>query len=121
MYAQLAEWHAEHGTKIEILLYPSDEFGGQELPEAEIPAFVQKQGLPITPLSGCTLMAKVKVNGPQADPLWQQLKSVFPGNVGWNFAGVFLVDKHGQPIGRFDAKKLGQLGTAIKAELADEA
>ena len=50
-----------------ILLFPSDEFGGQELPEAQIPAFVKGKGLP-TDGGGCHLMAKVRVNGPEAEP-----------------------------------------------------
>ena len=54
---QLANWHQSYGDKIEILLYPSDEFGAQELPSAQVPAFVAKQGLP-TEGGGCTLMEK---------------------------------------------------------------
>ena len=34
----------------------------------------------------------VKVNGPEADPAWKLAKSAFPGDIGWNFAGIFLFD-----------------------------
>lgn len=37
MYTQLSEWHRCHGARLAILLYPSDEFGEQELPAAQIP------------------------------------------------------------------------------------
>ena len=59
MYAQLAVWHAMYGGKVEMLLYPSDEFGGQELPSDQIANFVHSKGLP-TMGGGCTLMQKAK-------------------------------------------------------------
>lgn len=77
MYAALKAWHERFGDKIEILLYPSDEFGGQELPTQQIPSFVAGKGLP-TDGGGCTLMAKVKVNGPASDPVWSFAKEKFP-------------------------------------------
>lgn len=90
------------------MLYPSDEFGAQELPSAQIPAFVTKQGLPIDG-DGCTLMAKVKVNGPNADEVWKFCKAAFPGEVQWNFAAWFLIDQHGQVAGRFSSRDLARL------------
>jgi len=113
VYSALAAWHAEFGSSLEILLYPSDEFGQQELPEEQIGGFVQQQGLPIASGSGVTLMSKVKVNGPSADPVWQALKAAFPGDVRWNFAGIFVVDQAGGVVGRFSAKDLGKVEAAI--------
>ena len=101
---------------ISILLFPSDEFGGQELPAAQIPGFVEGKGLP-TDGGGCHLMAKVKVNGPEAAPVWQLAKAAFPGEIKWNFAGIFLFDKDGTPVGRFSAQELPQLDTELKALL----
>lgn len=98
-------------------MYPSDEFGGQELPSAQIPAFVQSKGLP-TDGGGCTLMAKVKVNGNAADPVWKFAKETFPGDVRWNFAGIFLFDKDGTPIGRFAAQDLPKIEEALEKALA---
>ena len=40
MYRKLREWHQLFGTQVEILLFPSDEFGRQELPTNKIPEFV---------------------------------------------------------------------------------
>ena len=100
------------------MLYPSDEFGGQELPQDQIAAFVAAQGLPTTPGSGVTLMAKTKVNGEKADPVWKALKANFPGDITWNFAGIFLVDKTGTPVGRWNAKGLAAIDESIKFLLA---
>ena len=59
-----------------------------QLPTAEkIGDFVGKMGLP-TDEPGFRMMAKCKVNGPEADPVWTLAKSTFPGDVTWNFAAV---------------------------------
>lgn len=114
MYAQLRQWHEEHGTAIELLLFPSDEFGRQELPEEQIAPFVRQQGLSLEPGSGVTLLSKGKVNGPHAEPLWVALKAAFPGEVSWNFAAIFLVGTDGIPVARFTARQLGTLDTALR-------
>lgn len=107
MYSQLAEWHRRDG-RLTILLYPSDEFGGQELPSAEIPGFVSEY-LPLEG-EGVHLMAKVAVNGEHADPVWSWLTTgPFPGEVGWNFDAVFLLDAEGVPVGRYSATELEKL------------
>ena len=108
-----------HQDNLNILLFPSDEFGGQELPAKQIPAFVEGKGLP-TAGGGCHLMAKVKVNGPEADPIWQAAKAAFPGEVQWNFAGIFLFDKDGVPVGRYSARELSQLDLDLKALMSKE-
>ena len=105
-------WHREHGEAINILLFPSDEFGGQELPEAQIPGFVKGKGLP-TDGGGCHLMAKVRVNGPEAEPVWQMAKAAFPGEVRWNFAGIFIFDGAGKCVGRFSAKELKEADACL--------
>lgn len=115
MYAELKAWHEHFGTNLEILLFPSDEFGGQELPTAEIGPFVHKMGLPTAPGSGVTLMAKVKTNGPSTDDVWKILKAAFPGDVRWNFAALFVVGPDGVPIGRFSAKQLPEAYAAVES------
>ena len=107
MYAQLKSLHRQYGSKVNILLYPSDEFGGQELPSQQIPQFVTSKGLP-TDGGGCILMDKVKVNGEVADEVWKLAQANFPGDIGWNFDGIFLWDASGKAVGRYTAGQMGQ-------------
>jgi glutathione peroxidase-family protein len=101
----LSAVHATYGSRLQILLYPSDEFGGQELPSERVPAFVRAQGLP-TDSDTCLLMAKVNVNGRSADPAWQHAKATFPGDIKWNFAGIFVFDAAGDCVGRFTSRDI---------------
>ena len=119
MYKRLHEWHVAYGDQLEMLLYPSDEFGGQELPSEQIPGFVTNKGLP-TKGGGCTLMAKVSVNGPAADPVWRLAKAAFGGgDIQWNFAGIFLFDKQGKPVGKYTAQELDKVEADIEALVHD--
>lgn len=109
MYKQLATWNKEYGSSLEILLFPSDEFGGQELPTKEIAPFLA--GFKLTkelPLAGdgCQLMDKIEVNGDAAHPVWQLAKEAFPGDIAWNFGGIFVFDKEGTCVGRYSAKEM---------------
>lgn len=115
MYKQLADWNKKKDD-LEILLFPSDEFGGQELPSEEIAPFLQ--GFKLTkdlPLNGggCRLMEKVCVNGDDAHPVFVAGKEAFPGDIAWNFAGIFLFDGDGACVGRFDSKGLKELDAAL--------
>lgn len=118
-YTQLAQWHADLGDSINILLYPSGEFGGQEFDDvADIREFVSgKFNLPLDG-GGVVLMEKGFVNDPElAAPEWKLAKEAFPGEIGWNFAGVFTFDKEGIPTGRFDSRQLAAAGAALTADL----
>ena len=57
-------------------------------------------------------MAKTEVNG-GADPVWNYCKMAFPGQVQWNFAAFFLVDKTGTVVGRFSARELDKCDAAL--------
>lgn len=92
----------------EVLAFPCNQFGGQEPgSEDEIASFCEINfGLSFP------LMAKVDVNGPDADPLWNWLKSQQAGLLGskgikWNFT-KFLVDRDGKVVARY--------GSMIKPE-----
>lgn len=111
MYSKLQDWHKLHGVALSIVLYPSDEFGRQELPAAEIPAFVSKY-LPVDEGGDVHLMAKTKVNGP--DPVWQKMKETFPGDVNWNFDAIWLIDQEGVPVGRYNAKELKKMDADLQ-------
>ena len=84
-----------------VVGFPSNEFGGQD-PGAndEIASFCQLNYGVTFPMMG-----KVKVNGADAHPLWQWLKSEAPGILGskavkWNFT-KFLIGRDGQVIKRY--------------------
>ena len=111
------QWNKELDD-LGILLFPSDEFGGQELPSDEIAPFLN--GFKITkdlPLDGpgCFLMDKTTVNGDGAPPVFKLGQEAFPGDIAWNFAGIFLFDGDGTCVGRYDSKALKEVDAALKA------
>jgi glutathione peroxidase len=86
---------------LEILAFPCNQFGAQESGSAEqIGAFCDLRFSVKFPL-----MAKIDVNGPAADPLYQWLKTSKPGLLGtqgikWNFT-KFLIAKDGTVYKRY--------------------
>jgi glutathione peroxidase len=84
-----------------VLGFPCNQFGKQEPGSAEeIGAFCQMNYGVTFPM-----FDKIEVNGPNAHPLYDFLKSQQPGLLGtksikWNFT-KFLVDKSGKVVGRF--------------------
>jgi glutathione peroxidase len=101
-YEGLEALHRKYADRgFEVLGFPCNQFGSQEPGDAaEIANF-------------CTLtydvtfpvFAKVNVNGSDADPLFQKLRSDAPGLLGstgikWNFT-KFLVDRGGKTIARY--------------------
>lgn len=113
----LHEKYADQG--LVVLGFPCNQFGGQDPDSNEaIAQFCQRNyGVEFQ------MLAKVEVNGPNADPLFQWLKAQAPGLLGtevikWNFT-KFLVGKDGQVIRRYapqDAPK--KLAGDIEAALA---
>ena len=84
-----------------VVGFPSNEFGGQD-PGAndQIASYCELNYGVSFPM-----MAKVKVNGAEAHPLWQWLKAQAPGLLGsegvkWNFT-KFLVGRDGQVLKRY--------------------
>jgi glutathione peroxidase len=96
-----ALWQRYRDKGLVIVGFPSNEFGGQDPGSNEqIASFCQLNYGVSFPM-----MAKVKVNGAQAHPLWQWLKAQAPGLLGtegikWNFT-KFLVGKDGSVIKRY--------------------
>ena len=84
-----------------MLGFPCDQFAHQEPgSEAEIGAFCERNYGVSFPL-----FAKIRVNGPDAHPLFVHLKERAPGLLGsravkWNFT-KFLVDRQGRVVRRF--------------------
>ena len=94
-------WHDYRDRGLVIVGFPSNEFGGQDPgSNEEIASFCELNYGVSFPM-----MAKVKVNGADAHPVWKWLKAEAPGMLGteaikWNFT-KFLVGKDGQVIRRY--------------------
>lgn len=101
-YQSLEALNQEYKDKgLVILGFPCNQFGKQEQGnEQEISQFCELNFGVTFPL-----FSKVEVNGPNAHPLYQQLKKSAKGLLGsesikWNFT-KFLVDKHGNVVDRY--------------------
>jgi glutathione peroxidase len=101
-FGGLEELHQSWGAKgLVVMGFPCNQFGAQD-PGAndEIAQFCQVNYGVTFPM-----MAKIDVNGPKADPLYQWLSAEAPGLLGtkaikWNFT-KFLVGRDGQVIKRY--------------------
>ncbi len=87
-----------------ILAFPCNQFGGQEPgTEAEIKQFAIDRGAKVDG-GGFDMFSKIDVNGKNAHPMWEYLKSKQGGTLGnfikWNFT-KFVVNKEGIPVARF--------------------
>ena len=91
--------HKDQG--FEIIAFPCNQFGAQEPGNAEEIASFCKLNYDVT----FPLMAKIDVNGMNADPLYKWLKKEAPGLMGsqsikWNFT-KFLIDREGKVVRRY--------------------
>lgn len=100
-YKGLEELYRELGSQVEVLGFPCNQFGHQEPgDENEIKNFCSLSYDVSFPLFG-----KVDVNGSEAAPLYNFLKSEKKGFLGtgvikWNFT-KFLVNRDGQVVKRY--------------------
>jgi glutathione peroxidase len=119
-YQELEQLHQQfHHKGLVILAFPCNQFGGQEpASNQEIQQFCQLNFGVSFPV-----LAKVQVNGPDADPLFEYLKDQARGlmktrAIKWNFT-KFLVNKHGLVVKRYAPRtKPSQFAQAIAEELA---
>ncbi|MGV3512314.1 MAG: glutathione peroxidase [Novosphingobium sp.] len=101
-YDGLEKLWKDYGDRgFEVLAFPCNQFGGQEPGTAdEIESFCKVNfGLSFP------LMAKIEVNGDNADPLYDWLKKEAPGILGskaikWNFT-KFLIGRDGKVVRRY--------------------
>lgn len=101
-YAALEQLYRDYRERgLEILAFPSNQFGNQEPGGAEeIAQFCERNYGVSFPV-----FAKVDVNGRSAHPLFQFLTSARRGFFGmrritWNFT-KFMVDRNGAVVGRY--------------------
>lgn len=98
-YEQLQELYEQYQHKgLEVLAFPSNDFGGQELEKNEdIATFCSTRYAVDFPL-----FAKTKVRGENKHPLYRYLteKGPSPGEVRWNFE-KYLVDRQGVVRARY--------------------
>jgi glutathione peroxidase len=100
-YEGLEKLHRDFADAgLAVLGFPCDQFGHQEPgDEAEIKEFCS-----LTYDVTFPMFAKIDVNGDDTHPLYEWLKAeqrgVLGGRIKWNFT-KFLVDRSGQPVGRF--------------------
>ena len=100
-YEGLQKLHEQYGDKgLAIVGFPCNQFGSQEPGNAEeIGSFCQRN-------YGVTfqMMEKIDVNGSNAHPLYEWLKSetggLLGGKIKWNFT-KFLVGKDGRVLERY--------------------
>jgi glutathione peroxidase len=115
-YKDLQSLYEEfHAQGLEILAFPCNQFGGQEpgTPE-QIEQFCStKYGVTFP------IFQKTDVNGPDAHPLFEYLKTAAPGLLGteaikWNFT-KFLIGRDGNPVKRYaSASSPASIGADIK-------
>ena len=114
---ELYRTYADRG--LVVLGFPCDQFGHQEPgDEEEIATFCERNFGVTFPL-----FAKVDVNGPDAHPLYQWLRSEQGGMVGskirWNFT-KFLIDTDGNVVKRYGSTTTpDQLAEDIEALLPE--
>ncbi len=95
---ELYRTYADRG--LVVLGFPCDQFGHQEPGDAEEIATFCERNFGVT----FPLFAKIDVNGPDAHPLYEWLRSEQSGLVGnkirWNFT-KFLIDPDGTVVKRY--------------------
>ncbi|MAD90156.1 MAG: glutathione peroxidase [Pseudoalteromonas sp.] len=100
-YEGLQKLHEEYADKgLVIIGFPCNQFGNQEPGDASI----IQQGCLINYGVDFLISEKVDVNGENAHPVFQYLKSkktgFFGKNIKWNFT-KFLINRHGEVESRF--------------------
>lgn len=92
-YAGLQELHEQHGSKVVVLGFPANDFGGQEPgSNEEIAQFCQKNFGVSFPV-----FEKISVKGKDQHPLYQWLQEQSGESPKWNFS-KYLISEEGKVI-----------------------
>lgn len=103
-YKQLEQLYKEYGSKLVIVGFPANNFGGQEPgSNADIKEFCEQNYGVTFPMG-----AKVSVKGDDIAPLFKWLTNktengVMDAEIKWNFT-KFLLDENGVLLTKFDSK-----------------
>jgi len=112
-YAQFVALDEKYKGDLQIMAFPSNEFGGQESGSpSDIRAFVDAKGVKFH------MMEKCEVNGPNTHPVIKALKEATKSqdvDVKWNFETKFLVAKDGVSVTRFSKALKMDLDEKINA------
>lgn len=118
-YAGLeALWQKYRDSGFEVIGFPCNQFGAQEPGNAEEIASFCSLNYGVS----FPIMAKIDVNGTDADPLYRWLKAQAPGVLGtqrikWNFT-KFLIARDGKVVRRYaPTDKPERLEADIEAQL----
>ncbi|AHJ98598.1 glutathione peroxidase [Hymenobacter swuensis] len=103
-YKELEELHQKYGSKVTVLGFPANNFGGQEPGTNEQIATFCEKNFGVT----FPLFSKVSVAGADAAPLFQYLGSKVRNGVtdekpNWNFC-KYLIDEQGHVQGFYPSK-----------------
>jgi glutathione peroxidase len=102
-YKELEALYEQYKTKLVIIGFPANNFGGQEPgSNAEIKTFCQKNYGVTFPMA-----EKISVKGSDTAPIYKWLTSkaengVLDAEIKWNF-NKFLLDEQGHVIAKFDS------------------
>ena len=109
-YALLEKVAAMKDRGVEVLIMPCNQFGGQEPGSmAEIEEFCAIKGV-----KGANVLEKADINGPKTRPTYKYLKEKgVLGDISWNFAGAFIVDKSGAAVPVKDSKQVEKTITEL--------
>lgn len=97
-YAGLEALHRDLADRgLRVVGFPCNQFGAQEPgTDAEIQDFCRTSYDVTFPV-----LAKIDVNGSDADPLYEYLRAEQPGDISWNFT-KFLLDGDGKVVARYE-------------------
>ncbi|MDO7906462.1 glutathione peroxidase [Paenibacillus sp. JX-17] len=104
-YGDLQKLYDEYRERgLVVLGFPCNQFGGQEPGSSEEAAEFCQLNYGVS----FPVYAKIDVNGPDADPLFQYLRQEQPGEgesdeIQWNFT-KFLINRQGEVVARFEPR-----------------
>jgi glutathione peroxidase len=110
-YEQLEYLHQHYGDKVQVLGFPSNDFGAQEPgSDAEISSFCSVNYGVTFPM-----FSKITVKGGNAHPLYKWLREKTGSEPNWNFA-KYLVSENGSEV-EFFSPALSPVDEALVSRL----